>query len=373
MACNTNSDYKLQMVNDMAVKTGTKQSFVCTADGQTQYTVYDYKYNITGDVNITYDSSNNLIVTLKNGFIQIAGSGTWPSQAPFAAPLYGSLSGPLPCWRSIAIAVSTSPDLPNSGWKKCLGGWYAAGTNCNTSCTKDKWGNPPGGTWVYFSDTQAGTAWEKTQYQRGGRKLETLTWNMGQIGSQNGQDLQLYMFARGEQACSYDQPACANMPWAASSIPRVTLTAPVCPLGKPTLNSIDQSQNICDNCVDVELVFDAEDFTGSGVLLEVDYRYEKDSWEFAKSVSVGTIEGTRTKVSLPCLQPEKTVCFRARYVTSSGQTMKSEYESTCFDTIFIPPVWMTVPPLTVPECTAMTQGKALDQFDHLTNYWGERL
>lgn len=377
MPCKVSDGFKLQMVNDMAVKTGTQQTFVCVADGQTKYTVYDYRYDITGDVKLSYNDANHLIVTLENGFISPAGSGVWPSSAAFAAPWYGSLSGPLPCWRSIAIAASFNPDMPSDGeWKKCQGGWYSAGTNCNTTCTKDKYGNPPGGTWMYWSDTQAGTAWEKTQYQRGGRRLETLTWDMGEVRSTDGQDLQVYIFARGERSCTWDLPACGSMPWTPSTIPRVAVTAPVCPLDPPVLESIAQKQRVCENCVDAYLTFAASELGGRDrVLIVVDYKYGDEPWDVSlhSSVEMTVNANQPVTVLLPCLIPERKVCWRAQYLTTEGETMKSEYSSDCFMTEFIPPVWMEVPPLSKQECTLLTQGKPVDVFDHLTNYWGDEL
>lgn len=376
MACDTSGSYKLEMVNDMAVKTGTTQTFVCVADKKTQYTVYDYKYNITGDVTIDYDASGNMIVTLKNGFIQPAGEGVWPTQKTFAAPWYGDLTSPLPCWRSIAMAVSVSPDIPASGWKKCLGGWYSAGTNCNTTCTKDKYGNPPGGTWMYWSDTQADEPWTQKQYQRGGRTIPTLTWNLGPVQSKNGQDLHVYMFARGERACTWNKPDCNSMPWVPSSVPRVDLIAPVCPLEPPVLTTVQQKPDVCESCVDAYLYFAPQDFGNrEGVILAVDYKYGNEPWDTALYTSQQVQAGSNSEVmvTLNCLIPERKVCWRAQYITTSGDTSKSEYAEGCFMTEFIPPAWMEVPSLTVAECTLMTQGKPVPEFDHLTNYWGETL
>lgn len=274
------------------------------------------------------------------------------------------------------MAVSTSPDIPGTGWKKCLGGWYSAGTNCNTTCTKDKYGNPPGGTWTYFSDTQTGTPWEKTQYQRGGRTVPTQTWDLGAIQSSDGQDLQIYLFARAEQACAWNQPACENMPWANSSIPRVTLTAPVCPLDPPVLESVTQESNVCNNCVDAYVTFAAQDFEGQdGVLLTLDYKYGEGSWDDAMfdSQELTAYSDWRNQFKLPCLMPEREVCWRARYVTTRGTTSKSDYTYGCFKTGFVPPVWMEVPALTVSECTAMSQGKAIPEYDYVIDYWGNRL
>lgn len=379
MACKTSGQYRLEMVNDMAVKMGTKRTFVCTADKATQYTVYSYKFNITGDVDMDYDNSGNLIVTLKNGFIQPAGSGSWPSQRPFEAPWYGSLSGPMPCWRSIAMAISPVNDafaVPADQWHKCLGGWYSAGTNCDTTCTKDRYGNPPGGTYMWWSDTQAGTAWEKTQHQRGGRNIPTQTWNLGQIQSRDGKDLQLYAYARLEQACVWQFPGCANMPYVDSSIPQIPLTAPVCPLDPPVYTGNYQEQRVCDNCVDVYMQFEPSDLGGrDGGKIVVDYKYGDEPWDVALHTSeeMDVVAGQEITVLLRCLIPDRKVCWRAQFLTGEGETAKSEYSYGCFQTEFIPPVWMTVPPVSVQECTLLQQGRPVKPFDHLTNYWGDEL
>lgn len=377
MACQTSGKYKLEMVNDMAVKTGTKMTFVCVADQSTKYTLYDYKYNITGDVTLEYNGDGHLIATLTNGFISPAGSGTWPTQKPHAAPWYGDTTSPLPCWRAIAISFSLSPEIPgDASWKKCLGGWYTAGTNCNTTCTKDQYGNPPGGTYMWWSDTQAGTPWEKTQYQRGGRTIPTLTWDLGAVQPADGQDMIVYVFARAQRACTWNLPDCNNIPWVASSVPRVALVAPVCPLDPPTHLHTDQVSNVCNNCVDVTLTFQAPDATEKdGVILTVDYKYGDDDWGVAQYQSY-QVSGDMTRdieIHLDCLLPESKVCWRAQFMTTKGATAKSEYSYGCFETNFIPPAWMEVPPLSVAECTAMSQGKPIEEFTYVTNYWGNRV
>lgn len=367
------------MVNNMAVRMGTSQTFVCVADGSTKYTVYSYKFNITGDITMEYNSSGELVVTLKNGFIQPAGDGVWPHQKPFQAPWYGNLSGPLPCWRSIAMAVTTvntnDPNaIPAGAWHKCLGGWYSAGTNCDTTCTKDQYGNPPGGTWMYWSDTQAGTAWEKTQHQRGGRNIPTQTWNLGQVQSMGGRDLQLYAYARMEQACTWNFPGCQNMPFVNSSVPKIPITAPVCPLDPPVYAGNYQKQRVCDNCVDVYLQFAASELGGrDNATIEVDYKYQGESWSEALSTSKTVHADTPIEVLLSCTIPNRMLCWRARFVTGDGETAKSEYSEGCFMTEFIPPIWMEVPPVSTQECVLITQGKPVDKFDHLTNYWGDEL
>lgn len=382
MACKTSGKYRLEMVNDRAVKMGTTRTFICTADNATQYTVYSYKFNITADVDMSYDNNGNLIVTMTNGLIQPAGSGVWPSQTPFEAPWYGSLSGPLPCWRSIAISITTvntnNPgNIPANSWHKCLGGWYSAGTNCDTTCTKDKYGNPPGGTWMWWSDNRVGTAWEKTNHQRGGRTIPTQTWNLGQIQSKDGKDLQLYAYARLEQACTWQFPGCANMPFVNSSIPQAILTAPVCPLDPPVYVGNSQEQHVCESCVDVFMEFEPSDLGGrdSGKIY-IDYKYGDEPWDVALHSSVDAdvfADGNPIIVPIRCLIPDTKVCWRAQFLTGEGETAKSEYSEGCFMTQFIPPVWMEVPPVSVQECTLIQQGKPVEVFDHLTNYWGDEL
>lgn len=376
MACQTDITYRLEMCNDMAVKTGTNTTFLCAADGQTKYTVYDYRFNITGDIQMSYNDQNHLIVKLVNGFIQPAGSQIWPNAKPIPIVWYGSLSGPLPCWRSIAIAASLNYGIPNSGWKKCLGGWYAAGTNCNTTCSKDKYGNPPGGTIMYWADNQAGPAWATNDYQRGGRTIPTLEWDMGPVESQDGQGLKVYIIARAERACAWNRPACENMPWTPSTVPIRDFTAPTCPLPQPVFKGSGCKQHVCEDCVDELLTFEAADFSGlEGVVLVVDYKYGDEDWDVALHYTArnDAVEFEDTTVTLPCCIPDRDIVWRAQYMTTKGTTSKSEYAYGTIHSCFLPPAWMEVPPVSVQECTLIQQGKEVKPFDHLTNYWGEDL
>lgn len=229
---------------------------------------------------------------------------------------------------------------------------------------------------MYWADNQAGPKWSKDNYQRGGRTIDHLTWDMGAVESQDGQDLMVYIFARAEMACVWNRPACENMPFTPSSIPRREFIAPICPLPEPKFKGMECKQHVCDNCVDQILTFEGDDFNGTDdVRLVIDYHYDGEGWDSSlhNTVFIDAHEFENTTITVPCMIPNRHFYWRAQYVTGQGTTMKSEYAYGDNMTCFVPPAWMEVPPLSVQECTTLYQARPIPEFDHLTNYWGDEL
>jgi len=229
---------------------------------------------------------------------------------------------------------------------------------------------------MYWEDNQAGPAWAKNDYQRGGRNVETLTWDMGEIEAKDGLDLKIYIFARAQMTCAWNFPGCDGLNWTPSSVPRVEFNAPICPLPEPVFSSSGCKQHVCENCVDEILTFEAADFNGlEGVILVVDYKYGDEPWNVALhyTESVAATEGEPTTITLPCCIADRDIEWRAQYMTTQGTNSKSEYAYGKLHSCFLPPAWMEVPPVSTQECTLIQQGKEVKPFDHLTNYFGDEL
>lgn len=371
--------YDLLMVNNKAPMLGSRQYGICWNGGVAYRSgeFWPYRFDITGKVNISYNSAGDLIVTLTNILIIPAGpSDVYGSTRPHPAPWYGSIASNVPAYRSIALAVNSVQQVPSEGsplWHKCLGGWYAGGVTCGTACVTDKWGNKPGGTWYYWSDHTPGTAYDKSNYQHGARRVPDQTWNLGKIRPENGNTVKIWVIAHAQQAVAFlNNNTICNQPFAGGSyVSGLSFDVPVLEICPPELLEVEQRTVICDGCVFADMTFAASDLGGqSGVNLAVEFIYEGQSWDQASRVVVPAVKDVETVVTSPCLLPEKRVCWRARYELSQGFSAESKWTSQCFKTAFIPSVGMIVPDINDTECTEIGQGKYVEQFDKEVGYYG---
>ena len=367
----------LYMIDNNAPLLGTHQYGVCWNGGHPYVNgrFYPFRANIIGKVKSSIDANGNVIITIKNLRIVPSGTSTayW-STNKFAAPWYGSIGGPTPAYRAISLAVVTGqfvPDESSASWHKCLGGWYTAGVNCNAPCGTDRWGNAPGGTWGYWNDRDgAGSAFEQTQYQSFSRNVPDQTWNLGQIAPTNGNTAQIWVIAHWQQGVGYGLNC--NIPFAGNSyVAGMSFDVPVLQLCPPVHESTTQEEDVCNNCVDAEVCFEPSDLGGQPqVNLVVDYKYDGQGWDQAMTITTVAYKDQRTCVTLKCLKPSSKVCWRARYELMSGYTAHSEWETGCFNTLFVPSIGMIVPDIDIVECTRLAQGKCLDHFTTEVGYYG---
>lgn len=370
-------DQDFYMIDDAAPLLGTNQYGVCWNGGQPYRNgrFYPFRANIVGRITSSTDASGNVSVTLSN--LRIVPSGTtdsyWSTNR-HAAPWYGSTSSAVPAYRAISIAVVTSQQVPaesSSAWHKCLGGWYAAGVTCGSGCTTDKWGNAPGGTWGYWNDRSgSGSSFSQTQYQSFARNVEDQTWNLGQIAPTDGNTSKIWVIAHWQQGVGYNLNC--NIPFSGRSYAAgMSFDVPVLQLCKPEISTVEQQEYLCDNCVNATLCFGASDLGGqNSVNLIVEYKYSGQGWDKALTSSVTALRGEEACITLTCLEGSKTVEWRAKYQLTSGYTAESEWASGSFETLFVPPVDMTVPDINEVECTSITQGKYIEHFSSEVSYYG---
>lgn len=372
-----NEEQDLWMVNNMAPLLGTHTYGVCWNGGNPYYNgqFFPFRFNITGKVSSTINTNGEVIVTIKN--IRIVPSGTdvdYFTTARYAAPWYGSTGSATPAYRSIALAVVPGQYVPNQSdgaWHKCLGGWYAAGVSCGGSCTTDAYGNAAGGTWGYWNDRDnVGPAYDQTQYQTFGRAVPDQTWNLGRIAPTNGNTTTIWVVAHAQEGIGYNLGC--NQPFAGNSyVAGMSFQVPVLQLCPPEFDYLEQIDKICDNCVDAVLCFKPNDLGGQdNVRLVVEYRYSGQSWDQAMVQSTMVARDTAVCVTLPCLIPQRTVRWRARYELTAGYTANSEWTEGSFDTLFIPSIGMIVPDISEAECTRLVQGKCLEHYDREVSYYG---
>lgn len=371
------------MTGNRAPRIGSERTAICW-DGnipKPSGKIYPYKFNIIGNITTQYDSNGDLIATLSGVHIVPSGADDTRGTGPHKAPWYGSTTSNVAAWRAMAIALVVTPNanppsIPaenSPAWHKCLGGWYAAGVTCAPTCSP--YGNPPGGTRYVWNDYNGnGARFAKTQGQTGGRIIPDQTWNLGKIKYGNGVVPHVWIIAYPQQAVTNSDPNC-NIPFYAKSfVSGVSVTVQMLQICPPSFKDTGQTPDVCNDCVNTILKFNATEFGGIGdATIEVEYKYAGQAWNQAMRTQEIVHENQAHEVDLGCLIHSKTVEWRARYTVAGASEAKSEYTYGSFDTLFIPPSDMVVPDIDEQECTTLTQGKLVPEFDHLTNYWREDL
>ena len=367
----------LLMIDNNAPLLGTHQYGICW-NGGTPYRngqFYPFRANIVGKVRSSINNNGEVIITLTN--LRIVPSGTdnaYFSTRKFAAPWYGSISSAIPAYRAISLAVVPGQYVPDEGsdsWRKCLGGWYAAGVSCGGACTTDRYGNVPGGTYGYWNDREgASYAFDQSQYQSFSRNIPDQTWNLGHIAPTDGNTTKIWVIAHWQQGVGYGLNC--NIPFAGNSyVAGMSFDVPVLQLCPPVLESIEQTEDVCDNCVNAELCFEANDLGGQpNVNLVVDYKYAGQTWEQAMTKTVVAYKNVRSCITLNCVKPSTRVEWRARYELSVGYTAHSEWLEGSFDSLFVPSIGMIVPDITTEECTALGRGDYIEHFTKEVSYYG---
>lgn len=365
------------MIDNNAPLLGTHVYGVCWDGANVYYSgeFFPFRANIVGTVVTSINANGEVLVTIKN--LRIVPSGTsnpYFSTGPFEAPWYGSTSSATPAYRAIALAVVSSQYVPGEGdtaWHKCLGGWYTPGVSCGSACVTDAYGNRPGGVWGYWNDKGgAGESFSATPHQSFSRNIPDQTWNLGHIAPTNGNTARVWVVAHWQEGVGYNLGC--NIGFAGNSyVAGMSMDIPVLQLCPPEFDYETQTDNVCENCVDVTLCFKPNDLGGQpNVRLVVDYKYAGQPWEAGMTQSVTAYKDQETCITLPCLLGNRDIDWRARYELTSGYTAHSEWTEGRTHTLFIPSIAMVVPDISEEECTRIGQGKCIEHFDHEVTYYG---
>lgn len=146
----------------------------------------------------------------------------------------------------------------------------------------------------------------------------------------------------------------------------------------PRLLHIDQTPRICDNVVDVNLCYAPPEL--SGYFLRVEWRYADQQWDTLETSTQWVVTGASPGMPEVCafirdLVPSNcekvTVYWRAKYFAVNPEMRDSDWSSGEFETVFIPPIWMTTPDITTPECSAIGRGDLLDEYSEVVYYNGK--
>lgn len=143
----------------------------------------------------------------------------------------------------------------------------------------------------------------------------------------------------------------------------------------PKLITIDQTPNICDSTVDAEFCFEHPNLNGANLVVQ--WRYEGQDWSTNRqSVTPAYRTDGQTCLLAQGLIPssctETTVYWRAQFQSTVSTLRPSEWAYGEFKSLFVPPVWMTVPDITAAECSAAAKGDLLDQYDKVVYYDGRK-
>lgn len=147
-------------------------------------------------------------------------------------------------------------------------------------------------------------------------------------------------------------------------------------LTPPVFVRVDQVPDICNNVVDATIHFTPPNLNGAQ--LELYWSYEDGVWSENKKAVVPASRDAETvfytiEDLLPTTCPPPTkVYWRARYIPTTDTLQPSDWTYGNFETVFVPPIWMTVPDITTPECNSLGKGELLDEYDHVVYYQGEK-
>ena len=143
----------------------------------------------------------------------------------------------------------------------------------------------------------------------------------------------------------------------------------------PQFVKLDQTPHICDNNVVGEATFEAPNLNGGHI--EFWWGYAPGDWSERRML---TVEATHdAQVVIPNITPimpsqcePQPIYWRARFVPDVDTLQPSEWSYGEDTARFVPPVWMSVPDITVEECTAVGKGDPLDEFTDIVYYGGEK-
>lgn len=136
----------------------------------------------------------------------------------------------------------------------------------------------------------------------------------------------------------------------------------------PIWTDTKQYPDICENYMDIELFF--APIQVSGAQLYVEYRYDGQDWSEQRSAVASVARGVSTSVLLPQIVPTnhtdrpQKVYWRAKYRPVAVQMEESDWLYGETQVEYIPAPNMTVPDISVEECTSIGKGDLIPPYDH---------
>lgn len=318
------------------------------------WALHPFHIEAKGNVHFSYNSNGELIVTLKDVISTLTGTAGDAGNA-FQAYLY---TGGYFSWAVNAKLVTASnPSAPgkgDSGWKKCMGGWWSAAptANCTSHC-------PGGGTLYWWN------AWNKfgTAYEKHGntptRKDNNISWNLG-VPKSDSQVIALFArAARGN---------CSNAAFSSADGDAqqcIFFTIPAVNICPPELNSVVFERDICEERITATLnVTTPDNQMETDLVVQYEAIDDPNDWEDRKAkMQVFTNVASKSTFDVTLdesLIPNTTYCFRI-YLQADGK--KSDPVTLCGQpTPYIPPVTCMIPLFKETECETLKIGDCIDEF-----------
>lgn len=333
------------------------------------WVLYPFYINVEADMEVFYRTvggENHLIVSLSNIFSTIIGGQNYDNQNQNCSreliPGYGD---PF----AFRLAISVTP-TPNDGdWKSCFGGWWLEPQlGCTASCAGLR--NPPGGFNYYWGCRQQDTPFARSPYP-GRMNAGPYEWDLG-TGIDTAKNL-IYVTGQTETSSNRSNPCAGMHPKLGTSQFSNAYSIPplnVCP---PEVTGITQGVDICENCAIVDFGIAGNDLLGTGQgSLFIEYVWNATlanvDWSNAEGKFFTMYQDQPLTAELPCLEGNSHYAYRMKIILNTSYEAESEYVYGEFDTLFIPPVNMSVPPLLVGDCTTLNRGGEIPEFNKIVSY-----
>lgn len=144
----------------------------------------------------------------------------------------------------------------------------------------------------------------------------------------------------------------------------------------PSLASITQVDDICENEVEACLRFAPCSCEGMGLVFE--WHYEGESWSDAAEKGYARQEdASHTAANIICLQhlpptnhtwSPMVLYWRAKYVPVTAEMPETDWVEGSFQTLFILHPHETVPDISVEECSKLKRGELIGKYEEETCY-----
>lgn len=325
--------------------------------------LYPFSINASADVKVFYrnvSGENHLIVQLSNIFSYIIGdqNADNPNQTEYTV----ACTNPF----AFTVAVSMQPTPADTDWKYCFGGWRAS--PC-TDCVNEPCNYMNIGGFLYHWNSRRVDAPFANSPWPGRQNPGPYEWDLGNVTTDA--NTVLYISA----AATSGSNSCASQRKTGTGRTMIAITPPplnVCP---PEVIHMGQERDICEDCAYTNFIIGANDLLDqpkAKVVVEYVWKATLDNvdWSKAEVARYDINKNEELDFNLPCLIPSSHYAYRLKIVLDTDYAAESEYVYGEFDTLYIPPANMSVPTITVQECTDINRGGLIAPFEEPVSYGG---
>lgn len=323
-----------------------------------------FSINASADVKSFYrvvNGQNHLIVQVSNVFSYLIGGQN--------ADNLNDITYTVVCMPPFAftMAVSLTPEPSASDWKYCFGGWYGNGP-CHDCFSQPCNYQTIGGFNYYWNSRRVDAPFARSPYP-GRSNPGPYEWDLGPINVQP--NAILYISA----ALTTGSANCESQRKYSTGRTMLGITPPPLKVCPPEIIEATQERDICESCAYHSFTIGPNDLIDqpSGRLV-IDYVWKGQlpnvDWSKAETATYPIYKNQQMEVDLPCLIGSSHYAYRMKIVLDTDFVAESDYVYGEFDTLFIPPANMTVPTISVEECTDIDSGNLVPPFEEIVSYGG---